>query len=391
LCLLLAWILCYLCVCKGVKSSGKVVYFTATAPYIFLTALLIRGVTLPGAAEGIKFYLTPDWSKLAKGTVWLDAATQVFFSYSIGFGALMALGSFNKYHNNFYKDCIWYTFFNSGTSIYAGFLIFSVLGFMATNQGVEVKDVVQQGPGLVFIAYPEAIAQMPVAPMWSVFFFFMLLLLGMDSAFVIIEAIVTAAADLFPHYLRRGCRKELFTAFMCAVWYLVGLSMVTKGGMYVFQLFDNFCGSGTVLLLVVVGESVAIGWLYGWRRFYDNIESMVGFRISPWSGWCWCFFSPIFCLFIFFFYIATYSPLTYGKYEYPDWGMAIGWLLTASSLMFIPGVMIYKVINTTGTIKERFSKLIQPNLVGKKKEDEHTKLIDAERNDEYHGKANSLP
>ncbi|XP_058969883.2 sodium- and chloride-dependent taurine transporter-like [Pocillopora verrucosa] len=377
LCLLLAWIVCYLCVCKGVKSSGKVVYFTATAPYLLLTAILIRGVTLPGAADGIKFYLTPDLSRLGDGQVWLDAGTQVFFSYSIGMGTMTALGSYNKFKNNFYRDSIIFTLCNSGTSFYGGFLIFSVLGFMAKNQGVTIEDVAKPGPGLAFVVYPEAVAQMPLSPLWSALFFFMVILLGLDSEFVGIEGVVTAVVDLYPHYLRRGYRKEMFTAFVCVIWFLLGLAMVTEGGMYVFQLFDFYSGSGSVLLLVVICECVAMGWLYGRRRFYDKMEIMLGFRINPWIGWCWCFLAPMFCSFIFIFNLATYKPLTYGQYVYPAWGQAIGWLLTASSLTCIPAVMIYKLIKTTGTIRERLNKLIIPEI---EEDREETELEDFKGN-----------
>ncbi|CAH3167400.1 unnamed protein product, partial [Pocillopora meandrina] len=138
--------------------------------------------------------------------------------------------------------------------------------------------------------------------------------------------------------------------------------------MYVFQLFDHYSGSGSVLLLVVICECLAIGWLYGRNRFYDNMESMLGFRINPWIGWCWCFFAPSFCAFIFIFNLITYQPMSYGKYVYPGWGQAFGWLLTATSLTCIPAVMIYKLIKTTGTIRERLNKLIIPEIEEKRDE-----------------------
>uniref|UniRef100_A0A672H1R5 Transporter n=1 Tax=Salarias fasciatus TaxID=181472 RepID=A0A672H1R5_SALFA len=81
LCLLLAWTICYFCIWKGVRSTGKATYFTATFPFVMLIVLFLRGMTLPGAFHGLQYYLYPNPARLADPQVWMDAGTQIFYSY----------------------------------------------------------------------------------------------------------------------------------------------------------------------------------------------------------------------------------------------------------------------------------------------------------------------
>uniref|UniRef100_A0A665TI87 Transporter n=1 Tax=Echeneis naucrates TaxID=173247 RepID=A0A665TI87_ECHNA len=296
LCLLLVWVICFFCIWKGVKSTGKVVYITATFPFVMLIVLLIRGVTLPGASAGIKFYLYPDLARLKDPEVWIDAGTQIFFSYAICLGAMTSLGSYNKYKYNCYRDCLLLGALNSGTSFVSGFAIFSVLGFMAQEQGVDIADVAESGPGLAFIAYPKAVTMMPFPTLWAILFFIMLLLLGLDSQFVEVEGQITSLVDLYPSFLRKGYRREVFIAIICCISYLLGLTMVTKGGMYVFQLFDYYAASGVCLLWVAFFECIAVAWVYGVDNFYDAVEDMIGYRPNPWMKWSWSVITPLLCM-----------------------------------------------------------------------------------------------
>uniref|UniRef100_A0A8C7MS95 Transporter n=1 Tax=Oncorhynchus kisutch TaxID=8019 RepID=A0A8C7MS95_ONCKI len=343
LCLLAVWIVCFFCIWKGVKSTGKVVYITATFPFIMLIVLLVR----------IKFYLYPNMTRLQDPEVWIDAGTQIFFSYAICLGAMTSLGSYNKYKYNCYRDCLLLGGLNSGTSFVSGFAIFSVLGFMAQEQGVDIADVAESGPGLAFIAYPKAVSMMPMPTFWAILFFIMLLLLGLDSQFVEVEGQITSLVDLYPSVLRIGYRREIFIAVMCCISYLLGLTMVTKGGMYVFQLFDYYAASGVCLLWVAFFECIAVAWIYGADNFYDAIEDMIGYRPNPWMKWSWTFITPVLCAGCFIFSLVKYKPLTYNKvYEYPDWSIGLGWSLALASMICIPMVMVIKILQSDGPLIE---------------------------------------
>lgn len=100
--LFVAWALSAVCLLKGVRSVGKIVYFTATFPYLILTALLVRALTLPGSINGILFYITPEWERLLSPGVWGDASSQIFYSFSLALGSLVTLASYNKVRYIYY-------------------------------------------------------------------------------------------------------------------------------------------------------------------------------------------------------------------------------------------------------------------------------------------------
>ncbi|XP_052471795.1 sodium- and chloride-dependent GABA transporter 2-like [Carassius gibelio] len=293
LCLIAMWIICYFCIWKGVKSTGKVVYFTATFPYVMLLALLIRGLTLDGALKGVVFYLYPEPARLSDPQVWMEAGTQIFFSYSLCFGTLISLGSYNQYNNNCYRDCFWLCLLNSATSLVAGFAVFSVLGFMANAQGVSIEEVAESGPGLAFIAYPQAVAMMPLPQLWAVCFFIMIILLGLDTQFVGTETIITSVMDMFPMVLRRSGHREIFVLLFCLTCFFGQLIMITEGGMYVFQLFDNYACNGACILFLSVFESLAMGWIFGAEKFFDIIEDMTKSRPNYIFMLCWKYLTPL--------------------------------------------------------------------------------------------------
>lgn len=361
LCLLLSWIICYFCVWKGVRSTGKVVYFTATFPYLMLAVLLIRGLTLPGAYLGINFYLYPDPSRLSDPQVWMDAGTQIFYSYAICIGCLTALGSYNKYNNNCYKDCVYLCLLNSGTSFVAGFAIFSALGFMAHEQNTDISKVAESGPGLAFIAYPRAVAMMPFPQVWAIFFFVMIISLGLDSEFVGLEALTTAVSDMYPAYFHKGHRRKLLLLLISVISFCAGLVMVTEGGLYIFQVFDYYACSGMTLLLFAILQSVCIGWVYGSDRFYDNIEDMIGYKPFSLIKYCLKYITPLVCLGTFLFSLIKYTPLKFNnEIEYPWWGYALGWFFTLSSTLMVPFWMLYSLSKTPGTLLQRVKVLCTP-------------------------------
>jgi solute carrier family 6 amino acid transporter-like protein 5/7/9/14 len=322
ICLLVSWIIVGGAVIKGIKSLGKIAYFTTIFPYFMLTALLIRGVTLDGAADGIIYYLKPDFYRLADPVVWSDAATQIIYSLGACTGGLITMSSFNKFTNTCRKDAVIVSVLNGCTSIFAGFVVFSILGFLALEKGVDVHSVATGGPGLAFEVYPEALARMDVAPMWAAFFFLMMATLGFGSQFSCVECIMSALLDEFPK-LRKSPRNTIvFRISVLIVSFGLGIPFVCNGGSYLLELVDYSVG-GFPLLFIGFVELIAINWIYGFSKFWQDIEMMIGDVSKIYWKICWTLLAPLVILVVIILNIWFYADPALGGTPYPVWSKVL--------------------------------------------------------------------
>uniref|UniRef100_H2YVB6 Transporter n=1 Tax=Ciona savignyi TaxID=51511 RepID=H2YVB6_CIOSA len=354
LCFIASWVVIYLCVFKGARTSGKVVYVTAIAPYVLLTILLVRGLTLEGAWDGVVYFLKPDLSKLLDSKVWEQAGGQIFYSYGICFTVLYAFGSYNRFNNNCYKQSVILASTCSLTSVFASLVVFSIIGHMSFVQGKSIECVATEGPGLVFQVYPVGLSLLPVPHLWSVLFFATLFMVGIDTQFAGVESCVTIFLDMWPQVGKGKYGREIVSALVCLLFMILGLPLLTNGGIYVFQLFNNYAVSGIALLWLAFFQSIAIGWVYGVDRYFENVKSMVGYYPSRYFKFCYRFFAPGISLFIFIFYCVKYTRLTLGDYVFPDWANIVGWLFSLMSMLCVPAFFIAEIYKSKGSLYERF-------------------------------------
>ncbi|KAG8512348.1 Sodium-dependent neutral amino acid transporter B(0)AT3, partial [Galemys pyrenaicus] len=352
-CLAASWVLLYLCIIRGIESTGKAIYFTALFPYLVLTIFFVRGLTLPGATEGLIYLFTPDMQTLQNPRVWLDAATQIFFSLSLAFGGHIAFASYNPPRNDCEKDAVSIALVNSLTSLYASITVFSVLGFKAANdlehcldgnirvvldafdfpdrsisrvdyaaalahlnttwpdrvaalplQTCRLRDFLDKsasGTGLAFIVFTEAILHMPGAPGWAVLFFAMLFSLGLSSMFGNMEGVITPLLDM--GVLPRSVPKEVLTGAVCLGCFLLATCFTLQSGSYWLEVFDSY-GAPLNLIIFAFMEVVGVVYVYGVKRFCDDVAWMTGRRPGLYWQLTWKAISPLLLLAILVAYIG---------------------------------------------------------------------------------------
>ena len=263
--LAIAWTAMYFCIFRGIKLVGKIVWLTVPLPWLMLLVLTVNGLMLPGSIKGLAYYLNPDFSQLAKPSTWQHAFSQAFFSLSLAFGVMITYASFLHRKSDINNNAAIIVLADFATSFVAGLAIFATLGgmvFVTTQAGnpVTVEQIVDGGPGLAFVAFPYALAQLPGAAWWSFVFFFTLVTLGIDSAFSITESVLAALVD------KTGWKREIVLPVMSLVGLAIGLVFVTQGGLnWLGVVADTIYGTWGIGFVGMI-ECMTIGWL--WRIDY---------------------------------------------------------------------------------------------------------------------------
>jgi len=270
------WLIIFIILYKGVKRIGRVVALTVPIPTVLLIILTIRGLTLPGAIEGLNYYLTPDFSQLTNVKVWLSAYAQVFFSLSLAQGIMITYASYLKKKSDITNNAIIAGLADAGTSFFAGFTVFSIVGYLAASQEIGIQNLGIAGPELIFITYPTAISLLPAAAaLFGIVFYLALLTFGIDSAFSMIEPMTHSI------HQKWNLSKTKSTAILCSIGVLLSLLFNAGNGLYIIEILDHFIAE---FGLVTIGlfECIFLGWIVPVNLFRTHANKTSEIKIGFW-------------------------------------------------------------------------------------------------------------
>ncbi|XP_033741959.1 sodium- and chloride-dependent glycine transporter 2-like [Pecten maximus] len=357
LALFLSFAVTFLCIIKGVKSVGKVVYVTAFMPYLLLAVILIRSLTLEGSFDGIIYFIKPDFQKLSEFQVWFEAAVQAFFSLGPAWGGVLTMASFSDFKNKTFHDSLVIVVVDILTAFFCGFVVFSIVGFLAREANLTINEVAESGPGLVFLAYPEALARLPLPQLWSVLFFIMVFYVGLDTEFAQVETLTSGLKDMFPKTL--GERKYHVLLAVFTVYFITSLILATQAGVYIFQLIDWYASVFSIFFISLL-ECIIIGWIYGAERFSRDVEIMTGSAVPVIVRISWCLITPVIMFVLIIVALMKYEEPTYKGYVYPSYTSVLGTFICLASVVPLPVVMCLDIIRTPGSFTQRMKRLIHP-------------------------------
>ncbi|GAA2417361.1 sodium-dependent transporter [Streptomyces glaucosporus] len=318
---------------RGIEVANKVFIPLLV---VFFGALVVRAVTLDGAATGLDALFSPDWEALTRGSVWVAAYGQIFFSLSVGFGIMITYASYLGRRADLTGSALVAGFANSSFEVLAGIGVFATLGFLSATSGTPVDETVTSGIGLAFVAFPTIISNMPLGALFGVLFFVSLVIAGLTSLISIVQVAVAAVQD------RTGMGRVPAVLTVGGAIALVSLLVFpTDAGLYLLDSADHFINQYGIVLASLV-SLVAVAWvLRALPVLQKDADATSAIRLGVWWRLALGVVTPLVLGWMMVDSLRTELDENYGDYPagflfWAGWLPALGALVLAVLVSLIP-------------------------------------------------------
>lgn len=289
--------ICSLGLQNGVERITKVMMVCLLA---VMVVLVFRSVTLEGAAEGLKFYLLPDFGKMMEqglSTVIFAAMGQAFFTLSLGIGAMAIFGSYIGNDRSLTGESVNITLLDTGVALIAGLIIFPACSAFGVSP--------DQGPGLVFVTLPNIFNTMAGGRLWGTLFFVFMSFAAFSTIIAVFENIVSCGMDLWSWSRKKTVLVNLVVVTLlslpCVLGFNVWSSFMPLGAGSTIQDLEDFIISNNLLplgsLVYLLFCTNRYGW--GWNRFLAEADQGAGLKFPKWARFYVSWILPLIVLFIF--------------------------------------------------------------------------------------------
>ncbi|WP_432155762.1 sodium-dependent transporter [Streptomyces sp. bgisy153] len=309
---------------RGIEKANKLFIPLLV---VFFGALVIRAVTLDGAAQGLNALFSPDWSELSNGSVWVAAYGQIFFSLSIGFGIMVTYASYLRRRADLTGSALVAGFANSSFEILAGIGVFAALGFTAQSAGVPVDEVATAGLGLAFVAFPTIISEMWAGGLFGVVFFVSLVIAGLSSLISIVQVVVSAVQD------RTGMHRIPAVFGVGGAVAIVSILLFpTDEGVYFLDASDHFINQYGIALAALVGVVVVAWVLRKLPELQRDADATSAVRLGHWWRICLGLITPLVLGWMMIDSLRKEFDENYAGYS-TDFLLAVGWSVAIGALL----------------------------------------------------------
>lgn len=322
----LVWLINFVIVYNGIEAGvekASKIFMPILA--VLMLIITVRGVTLPGAVEGITKFLEPDFSALMNPTVWLAAYGQIFFTLSICFGVMITYASYLPKKSDIVNNAFITSLANCGFSFIVGIGVFGILGYMSAQTGQPIEKLVAESIGLAFIAFPKAINMLPsFQTILGVIFFLALSIAGISSSISMVEAVVAPLRDKF------GISRQKAATIVCGAGFLGSILFTTGAGLYFLDVIDHYNMQFGVTIIGIL-EAVVLGWLYKAKVLRNFFNPISNFQIGNWWDVMIKYVTPLFLTIMLVRSFITELQQPYGGY--PVSNLKIGWIVAGMLLL----------------------------------------------------------